>query len=158
MFKRKDPLEGDTWVADGLSFSCTQCGNCCTGPAGFVWFSEEEALAMAQFLDMDIADFRARYARKAMGKWTLGEVRRGKDHDCVFLTEFPDGKRTCSIYPVRPMQCRTWPFWPSNLTSREAWEDSARTCPGMRDPDARGDNFVPIDQIRITLDKNPHHL
>ena len=26
-----------TWYADGLRFTCTQCGNCCTGQPGFVW-------------------------------------------------------------------------------------------------------------------------
>ena len=37
-------------------------------------------------------------------------------YDCVFLKEDPErGRKTCSIYPVRPLQCRTWPFWPENL-------------------------------------------
>ena len=35
------------WYADGLRFSCTQCGNCCTGPPGAVWFNEDEGKAMA---------------------------------------------------------------------------------------------------------------
>ena len=30
------------WYADGLSFTCTQCGNCCTGGPGYVWISDME--------------------------------------------------------------------------------------------------------------------
>ena len=34
--------------------------------------------------------------------------------DCVF---FHGESRTCQVYPVRPRQCRTWPFWNSDLSS-----------------------------------------
>jgi hypothetical protein len=37
----------------------------------------------------------------------------------------------CSIYPVRPVQCRTWPFWNINLKSPDNWNTEAMTCPGM---------------------------
>ena len=30
------------WYEDGLRFSCSQCGNCCTGPPGAVWFTDNE--------------------------------------------------------------------------------------------------------------------
>jgi len=51
--------------------------------------------------------------------------------DCVFLKR-EAGKATCSIYPVRPLQCRTWPFWTENLRSESAWESRhERVCPGM---------------------------
>ena len=52
----------------------------------------------------------------------------------------------CSIYLVRPLQCRTWPFWSSNLTSAEAWNRAAKTCPGMN----RGKRceFATIEDIR----------
>lgn len=35
------------------------------------------------------------------------------------------------IYPVRPNQCRTWPFWPGNLTSADHWNGIAHKCPGI---------------------------
>ena len=37
----------------------------------------------------------------------------------------------CTIYPVRPRQCRTFPFWPENLESPEAWEEATETCHGV---------------------------
>lgn len=158
MLKEKGDKEETPWFGDGLSFSCTQCGNCCTGPSGYVWFDEAEGMAMAQYLGLDITDFYQRYVQKALGRFTLGEVRNGRNYDCVFLKETDEGKRVCSVYPVRPTQCRTWPFWPSNTKSRRAWEASAKTCPGMREPDARGEHFVPIEKIRVIMADNPDHL
>jgi Fe-S-cluster containining protein len=35
------------WYKDGLQFTCTQCGNCCTGRAGVVWVDDEEIEAIA---------------------------------------------------------------------------------------------------------------
>ena len=46
---------------------------------------------------------------------------------CRFLRE----DHTCAIYPVRPKQCATWPFWEENL-ERERWEGPVRErCPGI---------------------------
>lgn len=154
----KNDIDQVPWFGDGISFSCTQCGNCCTGPSGYVWFDDEEALAMAEFFSIDVHTFLRSYAARAMGRWTLSEVRNGKDYDCVFLKTAEDGRRACGIYPVRPTQCRTWPFWPSNMKSRGAWEASAQACPGMRKPDDRGENFVPVDQVRVIMAGNPDHL
>lgn len=144
------------WYESGLEFECTQCGNCCTGPPGFVWFTDEEATAMADYLDISVDEFHQKYTKKILGRRSLNEVKikRGM-YDCVFLTrDEATGKTGCSIYPVRPTQCRTWPFWESNLTSRKAWDEAATTCPGMR----RGGQFVPIEQIRIRLKSNPDGL
>jgi len=143
------------WYGDGLSFKCTMCGNCCTGPQGFVWFDEAEGKAMAKFLGMTEHDFYAKHCKKKLGRWTLDEVRLPNgNYDCVFLDRDDKGKALCGIYPVRPTQCRTWPFWDSNLTSKKAWDASAKGCPGM----AHGGNFVPTEQIRVILDSNPRGL
>ena len=39
--------------------------------------------------------------------------------------------RKCTIYPVRPSQCRMWPFWPSNLSNPDDWNKTAQKCPGI---------------------------
>jgi len=36
------------------------------------------------------------------------------------LTVFLKDKQ-CTVYPVRPAQCRTFPWWKENLSSKEAW-------------------------------------
>ena len=139
---------GDEWYADGLRFSCTQCGNCCSGPPGYVWFHLDELKAMADHLKMLPHEFLRQYAHKVDGHWTLNEVQRDGQYDCVFLARNPKTNRgTCSIYHVRPTQCRTWPFWDYNLASPERWNDAARGCPGIN----RGNKytFVQIETQRL---------
>jgi Fe-S-cluster containining protein len=146
----------EKWYADGLRFSCTQCGNCCTGPPGYVWFNDDEADAMAAHLKIDVDTFRERYARRLFGRWTLDEHRNAEDQfDCVFLERTDDGKALCSIYPVRPAQCRTWPFWPENLRSEKAWAKAGATCPGMTNGVSGQGNFYRIEQIRMIRDQTP---
>ena len=135
------------WYSQGLRFECTQCGNCCTGPPGAVWFNENEAIAMAEHFGMTVKEFRHAYARKLDEGWSLNEVETERGFDCVFLDRKSlPGKAVCSIYRVRPVQCRTWPFWPENLKSPNHWEATKRRtpCPGM----GHG-KLVPIEQIRI---------
>lgn len=138
------------WYADGLRFSCTQCGNCCTGPPGCVWFTAEEGAQMAAHLGLDEKTFYRTFARKIDGNWSLNERQTPHGYDCVFLDrETVPGKAVCRLYESRPTQCRTWPFWPENLTTRRAWATTklATPCPGMD----RG-KLVRIDQIRIQRD------
>jgi hypothetical protein len=47
--------------------------------------------------------------------------------DCVF---FDNETRKCNVYEARPRQCRTWPFWNSNIRTPEAWEQTCEVCPG----------------------------
>jgi hypothetical protein len=54
-------------------------------------------------------------------------LREKRDFDCVLL----DSGGQCLAYEARPLQCRVWPFWPSNLESPEAWAEAAARCPGI---------------------------
>jgi Fe-S-cluster containining protein len=143
--------EIEEWYSQGLRFNCTQCGNCCTGPPGAVWFSAEEGRAIALKLGVTEELFYSQYAHQIRGRWSLKEVQINRRFDCIFLdrTTIP-GKAICSIYESRPGQCRTWPFWPENLTSKRIWESVKRCtpCPGMDQG-----KLVPIEQIRIQRDK-----
>ena len=110
------------WYASGLPFECTSCGNCCTGPEGAVWFDDQEGREMAENLGMSEKDFLKAYTRKIHGNRSLNEHETEHGFDCVFLDrETRPGKAICSIYEVRPVQCRTWPFWPEVVRSRAAW-------------------------------------
>lgn len=114
------------WNADGLPFTCTQCGDCCTGSPGFVWVTDDDIRAIAEYLDKPIGEIRLMYARPLRGKVSLNEFANG---DCVFLDP---ATRKCQIYPVRPIQCRTWPFWKSNVATPEDWQRTQQVCPGCR--------------------------
>jgi hypothetical protein len=136
------------WFEDGLRFSCTQCGNCCTGPPGAVWFNDAEGRAMAKKLDISVEDFYKHFARKLGAKWSLTENVIAGKYDCVFLDRSTE-KPGCSLYEARPSQCRTWPFWTENLKSTAAWERAKKEtpCPGMDTG-----KLIPISEIRIQRD------
>jgi Fe-S-cluster containining protein len=141
------------WYAAGLRFECTECGNCCTGPPGTVWFTRDEARDMAAALGLAAAAFYKKHAHKVDGRWSLRERRTDQGYDCVFLDrESAPGKALCSVYKVRPAQCRTWPFWPENLTSKQTWDSAKRRtpCPGMD-----SGPLIPADKIRVLRDETP---
>jgi uncharacterized protein len=111
------------WYSGGLAFACSRCGHCCTGAPGFVWVTEDELATIAKFLGQPLREVRDRHARKSRGRITLRERANG---DCVFF----DRQKGCTIYPVRPPQCRTWPFWESNLKTPADWDQTCSICPG----------------------------
>jgi uncharacterized protein len=113
-----------TWYKDGLQFQCTGCGDCCTGAPGFVWVNKGDIAALAAELGISPSEVETRYVREIGVRKSLHEYPNG---DCVFF----DGKtRKCRVYAARPRQCRTWPFWDSNLRSPEAWAETCQVCPG----------------------------
>lgn len=147
------------WYGNGLRFTCTQCGNCCTGPPGYVWISQVEIARLAAHLELSIEQTIDRHCRRVGSRISLREHRNPRgEYDCEFLREVSatreiDGqtiqysKRICTIYPVRPLQCRTWPFWSENLSSQKAWSLAGRKCPGMNE----GRQYS-VDQIRQIRD------
>ena len=112
------------WFQDGLRFECTQCGDCCTGAPGYVWVNNEEIAALAENVGLAADDFEARYVRRVGSRKSLLEYDNG---DCVF---FDGESRKCKVYDARPRQCRTWPFWDSNIKSPQAWKHTCQVCPG----------------------------
>lgn len=130
------------WYTDGLKFTCTQCGNCCSGDPGYVWATKEEIRRISEFLGRTDGWLDRKHLRRVGFRYSLTER---PDGDCIFLTR-EGGKTGCSIYSVRPLQCRTWPFWTTNLASANVWNDAGRSCPGMNN--GRHYDFVQIEGIR----------
>jgi uncharacterized protein len=112
------------WYADGLRFECSQCGDCCTGAPGFVWVVAEEIKVLAEHVGLSVADFEEKYVRKVGIRKSLIEFADGA---CVF---FDTTKRKCTVYEARPRQCKTWPFWDSNLQTPADWQHTCEVCPG----------------------------
>lgn len=125
----------DVWYRDGLRFTCTQCGKCCTGDPGYVWVDEAEIDKLAANRGMVRSEFVALYTHKTRGRVSLRERANG---DCVFY----DKDRGCTVYPVRPKQCRTWPFWESNLSTPEQWARTESVCPGSGEGE-----LIPVEEI-----------
>ncbi|MFO0801951.1 MAG: YkgJ family cysteine cluster protein [Gemmataceae bacterium] len=129
----------EPWYADGLRFTCTQCGDCCTGEPGFVWVTDDEIAAIAEFRKEPVGEVTQLYTRRSKGRRTLKEKANG---DCVFF----ERGRGCTVYPVRPPQCRTWPFWESNIATPEDWERTERNCPGSGEGE-----LIPVEEITRRL-------
>ncbi len=123
------------WYENGLRFHCTQCGGCCTGTPGYVWLDETSVREIAAFLGETADYFRAWATRRVGERLSLWER---DDGDCIFFSR----EKGCKIYPVRPQQCRTWPFWASNLESPQSWKRTCKSCPGS----GQGD-LILVDEI-----------
>jgi len=103
-----------------------------------VWIGDDELARLAGFLGQPVETVRKQYTRPALGRRTI--VEHPVTHDCIFLTPGPcdsGGGKGCSIYEVRPAQCRTWPFWKSNLATPDHWARAGGRCPGIN----RGGRF-----------------
>ena len=127
------------WYHSGLRFTCTQCGHCCTGEPGYVWVDDADLAAIAEHRGETIEQVRGLYTRWTVRGRTLREKANG---DCVFY----DKNAGCTVYPVRPPQCRTWPFWESNVADPEAWQATCEVCPGS----GRGE-LIPAEEITRRL-------
>ncbi|MBN1900133.1 YkgJ family cysteine cluster protein [Candidatus Sumerlaeota bacterium] len=100
------------------NFHCQQCGECCSGE-GVVNVTEEEISRIADYLGVSVEEFKEKWTRAAFfkGYW----LQEKPNKDCIFL----EGNQ-CVIQPVKPEQCRSFPFSWENL-------DSIKTCPALKE-------------------------
>ncbi|MFQ5956248.1 MAG: YkgJ family cysteine cluster protein [Candidatus Brocadiales bacterium] len=110
------------WYSNGLRFECQRCGSCCRGEPGYVWVTTKEIQAISSFMNVSTSKFGKRHLRKVDRRTSLIEHPNG---DCIMYSN------GCSVYEARPRQCRTFPFWPSSLRSKNAWESQKEFCPGV---------------------------
>jgi Fe-S-cluster containining protein len=78
---------------------------------------------MADFLRLSAKAFEEQYVIRY--RRTL-RLRKPRKSQCHFLTE-----SGCSVHPVKPVQCRTYPFWPELVEDAAAWQQEAQRCPGI---------------------------
>jgi Fe-S-cluster containining protein len=114
------------WYAEGLRFQCQGSGKCCSsrGEYGFVYLTPEDARNMARELNLGLRDFKKLHCQKTDGALHLKDD--ASSPDCRFLKN-----NRCEVYAGRPVQCRTWPFWPENMKAK-AWNKAVvEFCPGV---------------------------
>ena len=109
--------------------ACASCGGaCCIGESGYIWIKYPEIEKMAEFLELTIEEFATMYLKKVKHRYSLIEKRLDEEnYACIF---FDETINQCSVYSVRPLQCRTFPFWETfkgNLTELK------KECPGIID-------------------------
>ena len=93
------------WYADGLRLPAPSAATAAPGAPGFVWVNDAEIAALAEFRGEPVEEVRGLYTRSEGG--TRRSLKEKANGDCVFY----DRMAGCTVYPVRPRQCRTWPFW-----------------------------------------------
>jgi len=137
---RDDPA----WYAEGLRFECKEdCGACCTNhdDYAYVYLVGDDLDRLVAWLGIDEDEFIGRYTDVDDGYLVL----RMDSPDCPFL----DGTR-CGVYPARPTQCSTFPFWHETLRNRANWERLKRFCPGIDEGPRH-----PLATIRARLAERP---
>ncbi len=101
--------------------------------------------------------FYERYTHETPAGRSLNEVETEHGHDCVFLDRDSDEARAlrggdggglCTIYEDRPLQCRTFPWWPGVVSSERGWKRLGRECEGV----GRGP-MIPASAITVERQK-----
>lgn len=113
------------WWSDGVRFECQGSGKCCVsrGEYGYVYLTLPDRRRLAKFFGISTRGFTAKYCEKDRGVfWML----KGFGDACVFLKD-----KQCGVYEGRPTQCRTWPFWPENMSAKNWKSNVADFCPGV---------------------------
>ena len=112
--------------SNGIRFHCQGSSKCCIsrGSHGFVYLSRKDILKLSKYFDLSIKNFIKLYCDKSEGFMHFKEHR--KNGECQFLE-----KKRCSIYPSRPTQCRTWPFWNENMKAKVWNKEIQSFCPGI---------------------------
>ena len=88
---------------------------------------------MAAHTGLSIADFSARYKVRWDAASRAHTVEATEEAPCPLLQD--DG--SCGVQPVKPAQCRTFPFWDELLDDQRAWSAAKGWCEGIDDPEGR---------------------
>jgi Fe-S-cluster containining protein len=111
------------YMKDGLRFSCIGCGGCCSGNPGLIYLTQSEFLAIAEHLSSSCENLHGTSVVPYKNAFRIVELENG---ECTFFKN-----KKCSIYPVRPLQCKTYPFWFSLVRNADVWEAESKMCPGI---------------------------
>jgi len=106
--------------------ACKGCTSlCCRGEHGYIWVTHKEILQICSFLKTNTVDFIRTYLNRIGNRLSIKEHFTEQGFECVF---FDDLKNQCSIYAVRPFQCRQYPFWEYFKKHKE---QVIKECPGI---------------------------
>ena len=125
---------------DAFDFKCKRCGNCCRG-GGNVYFSATDLRNIFKYLKLSKAESMS-LAGKLVQHKLNGYFVHSSGRACHFLGV----NNRCAVYPVRPLQCRTFPFWPSYFQSKDDVSDLKQECRGSLT--GRGEEFTLLSTLR----------
>jgi Fe-S-cluster containining protein len=135
------------FFSNGLKFECVKnCSKCCR-LAGVVYIYNEEVKRISTYLKISTDEFIKEYCMIINKGLCLKD--QPNSTNCIFL--IPDNK--CFIYPVRPYQCFSYPFWSNILLSEERWINESKFCPGI----GQG-KFYSYNEILTLIKNHPQSL
>jgi uncharacterized protein len=110
-------------MSQGIQFACQPGCTACCEQKGYVYLTQDDVERAAAWLGITVAEFQGRYLARTRD---LMRLRVPETANCPFLES-----GGCAIHPAKPLQCRTFPFWPELLGSRRRWNNAKRYCPGI---------------------------
>ena len=136
------------WWSEGVRFTCQpDCGRCCDEPGGIVYLSRNDVERLAQHANLTVPEYLKKDCTTTLdGRYVLRSNQ--SDGICIYLDE----NKQCTIYEVRPQQCKAFPWWAENLRSQRSWKQVKASCPGLTAKDAiliRGEEI----QIHVNADR-----
>ncbi|MHA1791488.1 MAG: YkgJ family cysteine cluster protein [Promethearchaeota archaeon] len=138
MKKSTNTIKLANFLKNGASFKCLVpdgCdGHCCKGE-GSIYIFPEDITRFLDFFNLDLKTFMEKHVKIETGPCIILDtsnfvpfltLKEKEDGSCKFL-----GKNgLCEVYPARPFQCRSYPFWDLNVKTEKRWNDLMETCPG----------------------------
>lgn len=110
--------------------ACASCGGaCCVGESGFIWINEAEMSELAALLQISKTELKERYLYRKDGRYSIAEKPYDGGAACVFFDEI---NKNCSVYPARPKQCRSYPFWDRYKGSCADLSELCAECAGVK--------------------------
>lgn len=110
-----------------MRFECQEScgGHCCKVKGGFVFLTYDDAAKLEKHTGLPRRSFSQ-----------VGVFTSTRFSNKPISARFMDGCRflengKCTVYEARPVQCRTFPYWPENVASPEKWYGLAAECPGI---------------------------
>lgn len=142
------------FYSEGLKFTCTRCSDCCRHETGYVFLSKSDLSRLALEFSLTPDQFISQYCR-----WTPSisdseklSLAEKPNLDCIFWDS------GCSVYKSRPLQCRTYPFWPNIVNNKRAWERMSVHCPGINNGELHGsqeiEKILQSQETEITITRN----
>jgi Fe-S-cluster containining protein len=134
LYQKELEPQQSSWLhsTSSLPFECTSCGKCCR-TIGNVYMSPEETTAAAEYTNKTVSEFIQSYATHTIHATDsrdeqlpyilLANADTEKGPSCIFLDQETN---FCQIYPVRPIQCSTYPFWSNVLENEYNWNAEVR--------------------------------
>lgn len=155
------PSESSLWYNkmpnnQSLPFDCTGCGKCCQ-TKGDVYLNQNETNNAAKLLNISNDEFKRKFSSREIKSkvrndehWIVLKQKEDSNglQGCVFLDE---ETKSCSIYDARPLQCSTYPFWPSIMKSVDAWNGEVVSA-DCRDDDIDDEVVSDMNDNRVSIE------